>query len=63
MPKAKAKLEKTVEPVDTDVQWYKVQKGDNLGAIAAKYNVNVIDLKKWNNLKSNAVALRKNFKN
>ena len=62
MPKAKAKLEKTVEPIDTDVKWYKVQKGDNLGTIAAKYKVNVIDLKKWNNLKSNAVALGRNLK-
>jgi membrane-bound lytic murein transglycosylase D len=61
-PKAKAKLEKTIEPVDTDVKWYKVQKGDNLGSIAAKYNVNVSDVKKWNNLKSNAVALGKNLK-
>ncbi|KQB41271.1 LysM peptidoglycan-binding domain-containing protein [Flavobacterium aquidurense] len=58
-PKAKAKLEKTI---DTDVKWYKVQKGDNLGAIASKYNVNIIDLKKWNNLKSNAVALGRNLK-
>ncbi|SHL71218.1 LysM peptidoglycan-binding domain-containing protein [Flavobacterium chilense] len=57
--KTKARLEKTI---DTDVKWYKVQKGDNLGAIAAKYNVNVIDLKKWNNLKTNAVALGKSLK-
>jgi len=61
-PKAKAKLEKTIEPTDTDVKWYKVQKGDNLGTIAAKYNVNITDLKKWNNLKSNAVALGRNLK-
>ncbi|MFH6992900.1 LysM peptidoglycan-binding domain-containing protein [Flavobacterium sp. FlaQc-48] len=58
-PRAKAKLEKTI---DTDLKWYKVQKGDNLGAIAAKYNVNVIDLKKWNNLKTNAVALGRSLK-
>jgi len=61
-PKAKAKLEKTIEPADTDVKWYKVRKGDNLGAIAARYNVNVIDLKKWNNLKTNSVALGRNLK-
>jgi len=61
-PKAKAKLERTIEPVDTDVKWYKVRKGDNLGAIAARYNVNVIDLKKWNNLKTNSVALGRNLK-
>jgi membrane-bound lytic murein transglycosylase D len=58
-PKAKTKLEKTI---DTDVKFYKVQKGDNLGAIAAKYNVEISDLKKWNNLKSNAVALGKSLK-
>jgi membrane-bound lytic murein transglycosylase D len=45
-----------------DMQMYKVQKGDNLGAIADKYNVNVTDLKKWNNLKSNAVALGKTLR-
>ncbi|MBF4487925.1 LysM peptidoglycan-binding domain-containing protein [Flavobacterium sp. CSZ] len=61
-PKAKAKLERTIEPVDTDLKWYKVRKGDNLGAIAARYNVNVIDLKKWNNLKTNSVALGRNLK-
>jgi len=58
-PKTKARFEKNT---DTDIKWYKVQKGDNLGAIAAKYNVNVIDLKKWNNLKTNAVALGKSLK-
>jgi len=61
-PKAKAKLEKTIEPIDTDVKWYKVRKGDNLGAIAARYDVSVVDLKKWNNLKTNAVALGRNLK-
>jgi membrane-bound lytic murein transglycosylase D len=61
-PKAKAKLEKIIEPTDTDVKWYRVQKGDNLGTIAAKYNVTIPELKKWNNLKSNAVALGRNLK-
>jgi len=61
-PKAKAKLDKIIEPTDTDVKWYKVQKGDNLGTIAAKYNVTIPELKKWNNLKSNAVALGRNLK-
>lgn len=45
-----------------EIQFYKVQKGDNLGAIADKYNVNISDLKKWNNLKSNAIALGKSLK-
>lgn len=42
---------------DSELQLYKIQKGDNLGAIAEKYDVSISDLKKWNNLKSNAVAL------
>jgi membrane-bound lytic murein transglycosylase D len=58
-PKAKARLEKTIE---SDVKMYKVQKGDNLGAIAEMYNVNVADIKKWNNLKSNSVALGRTLK-
>ncbi|WP_337967888.1 LysM peptidoglycan-binding domain-containing protein [uncultured Flavobacterium sp.] len=45
-----------------DIQLYKIRKGDNLITIAEKYNVNVADLKKWNNLKSNAVALGKTLK-
>ncbi|KRB54932.1 LysM peptidoglycan-binding domain-containing protein [Flavobacterium sp. Root186] len=47
---------------DKEIQFYKVQKGDNLGAIADKYNVNISDLKKWNNLKSNAIALGRSLK-
>jgi membrane-bound lytic murein transglycosylase D len=45
-----------------DIQLYKVKRGDNLGAIATKYNVNVVDLKKWNNLRSNSVALGRTLK-
>ncbi|MGE6352394.1 LysM peptidoglycan-binding domain-containing protein [Flavobacterium sp. NPDC079362] len=58
-PKAHARPERTI---DTDLKWYKVRKGDNLGTIAAKYNVNIIDLKKWNNLKTNSVALGRSLK-
>ena len=58
-PKANARPERTI---DTDVKWYKVKRGDNLAAIASKYNVNVIDLKKWNSLKTNAVALGRSLK-
>ena len=35
---------------------YKVQKGDNLGAIAQKFDVSVEDLKLWNDLKSNQIS-------
>ena len=45
-----------------DFEFYKVRKGDNLGAIASKYNVSISELKKWNNLKTNAVAIGRNLK-
>ncbi|MBL0014655.1 MAG: LysM peptidoglycan-binding domain-containing protein [Flavobacterium sp.] len=38
------------------------KKGDNLSEIAAKYDVAMSDLKKWNKLKSNNVALGKSLK-
>lgn len=60
-PKAKPIVREKLE-LSKDLQLYKVQKGDNLGAIADKYNVNVSDIKKWNNLKSNAVALGRTLK-
>jgi membrane-bound lytic murein transglycosylase D len=36
---------------------YKVQKGDNLGSIAKKFGSSIVDLKQWNNLNSNSIAL------
>lgn len=59
-PKGKP-VSKSLE-ISKDIQFYKVRKGDNLGAIADRYNVSVTDLKKWNNLKSNSVALGKSLK-
>ena len=41
---------------------YKVRKGDNLGSIAAKYDVSVSDIKKWNKLKKNAISSGKILK-
>jgi len=38
---------------------YKVRSGDTLWKIASKHNVTVADIKKWNNLKSNNLALGK----
>jgi LysM repeat protein len=38
---------------------YKVKSGDTLWEIASKHNVTVADIKKWNNLKSNNLALGK----
>ena len=43
-------------------QYYKVKKGDNLGAIASKYNVSIADLRQWNALSSNVIAYGKNLK-
>jgi membrane-bound lytic murein transglycosylase D len=36
---------------------YSVQKGDNLGGIAKKFGATIEELKQWNNLKTNAIAI------
>jgi membrane-bound lytic murein transglycosylase D len=59
-PKGKAKLDNAV--ANAEVKFYKVRKGDNLGTIADKYDVSILELKKWNNLKSNSLALGKTLK-
>jgi len=64
-PKAKPAAKSIVKPAEidnSDFEFYKVRKGDNLGAIASKYNVSTSDLKKWNNLKTNAVAIGRSLK-
>ncbi|MFH6961089.1 LysM peptidoglycan-binding domain-containing protein [Flavobacterium plurextorum] len=61
-PKVKPAVTREAVTASKDIQFYKVRKGDNLGAIADKYNVNISDLKKWNNLKSNAVAFGRTLK-
>ncbi|MBP6181186.1 LysM peptidoglycan-binding domain-containing protein [Flavobacterium sp.] len=43
-------------------KYYKVKRGDNLSEIADKYDVAVSDIKKWNKLRSNAVAYGKSLK-
>ena len=45
------------EPVERKNIAYSVQKGDNLGSIAKKFGASVEDLKQWNNLTSNAIAI------
>ena len=49
--------EVTAEPVERKDIAYSVQKGDNLGSIAKKFGASVEDLKQWNNLTSNAIAI------
>ncbi len=50
------KEEVVAAPERKDIQ-YIVQKGDNLGNIAKKFGASLDDLKQWNNLGSNAIAL------
>lgn len=64
-PKAKPAAKAILKPIGTDnsdFEFYKVKKGDNLGAIASKYNVSISELKNWNNLKTNAVAIGRSLK-
>ena len=42
--------------------YYKVKRGDNLTAIANKYDVSISEIKKWNNLKSNTLTYGKSLK-
>ena len=50
------KEEVAVAPERKDIQ-YVVQKGDNLGNIAKKFGASLDDLKQWNNLVANSIAL------
>ena len=42
--------------------YYKVKRGDNLSAIAAKYNVSTTQIKNWNKLKGSTIAYGKTIK-
>ena len=55
------KEEKVVAYKDV-VKYHKVRKGDNLGEISGKYGVSVAEVKKWNKLRSNNIALGANLK-
>lgn len=49
--------------VDKEIsKYHKVKKGETLGEISKKYNVTLSEIKKWNNLKKNNVALGKKLK-
>lgn len=58
----KLKKEDVVENEDALEDVYVVQQGDNLSAIARKFNVSVEDLKKWNNLADNNIQLESKLK-
>lgn len=57
--KPKAEIKQPSKPTPTPQQEtilrYTVKKGDTLSQIAAKYHVSVVNLKKWNNLKSDMI--------
>ena len=55
------KEEKVVSYKDV-VKYYRVKSGDNLGEISDKYGVSVAEIKKWNKLKSNNIALGASLK-
>ena len=42
--------------------YYKVKRGDNLTAVASRYDVSISEIKKWNNLKSNTLTYGKSLK-
>jgi membrane-bound lytic murein transglycosylase D len=44
------------------IKYYKVKRGDNLSAIASKYEVSVLEIKQWNKLKSNSLVYGKSLK-
>jgi membrane-bound lytic murein transglycosylase D len=46
----------------TTTKIHKVRKGETLGRIAAKYNVSVSNIKKWNNLKRNTLLAGQKLK-
>ncbi|WP_192500820.1 LysM peptidoglycan-binding domain-containing protein [Flavobacterium sp. PL002] len=48
--------------VAKNTTYYKIRRGDNLGAIANKYRVSVSNLKKWNNLRGNNITSGKSLK-
>jgi membrane-bound lytic murein transglycosylase D len=52
-----ASAEANEDALKNPSDYYEVQKGDNLFAIAKKFNVSIEDLKKWNNLEDGNVRL------
>ncbi|NBL65744.1 LysM peptidoglycan-binding domain-containing protein [Flavobacterium sp. NST-5] len=52
----------TDEEIAEELKFHTVEKGDNLAAIAKKYNVTVEQLKEWNNLEDSKVLLGSRIK-
>ena len=58
----KLKKEQVLDREDKLEDTYVVQQGDNLSAVARKFNVSVEDLKKWNDLTDNNIQLESKLK-
>ncbi len=52
-----AKAEVELVKKESEITYYTVKKGDNLGYIARRYHVTVSDLKKWNQLKNDNIYI------
>ncbi|WP_366185668.1 LysM peptidoglycan-binding domain-containing protein [Flavobacterium ovatum] len=52
----------TLKLTANNTQYYKVKQGDNLNAIASKYDVSVEAIMKWNNLNNSNIAYGENLK-
>jgi membrane-bound lytic murein transglycosylase D len=54
--------EKNVTTTKGGQRIYKVKKGDNIGAIADRYNVSVSDIRRWNQIKGNKIIAGQKLK-
>ncbi|MCW2117936.1 LysM peptidoglycan-binding domain-containing protein [Flavobacterium sp. 7A] len=52
----------TLKLTSNNTQYYKVKQGDNLNAIASKYDVSVEAIMKWNNLNNSNIAYGESLK-
>lgn len=46
----------------TEITYYKIQKGDTWAKVAKKNNASIADIKKWNNIKNNSLIAGKSLK-
>jgi membrane-bound lytic murein transglycosylase D len=59
---AVASSDSTTFSTQTKTKYHTVRKGETLGGISSKYGVSLTNLKKWNGIKSNNIAIGKKLK-
>lgn len=59
---AVASSDSTTYSTQTKTKYHTVRKGETLGGISSKYGVSLTNLKKWNGIKSNNIAIGKKLK-